>query len=616
MPVFRFLLVGYTFSSPTDGSGHAKRGESLDPAESKRRPGSVRPDRNVLSSEGLCVPFSMTGSLQESEDIAQEAFLTAWNKLNDLHEPDKIGPWLCAIARSLCQKWFRRNRRDPLHAAASLDQLGVVSTPLEETLHEKRRKQADLAWTVIAEIPEQYREPMVLYYRDGCSVREVAETLELTETCVKQRLHRGRQYLKQELERLVATALESTRPDTAFTLAVLASLPLAATTGCATTTVSAVGGETLGKGAGFAGSGFVWILASAYLLISAFALVIFGTIIGYKQMLAVIRHSPGLRSRRLVLANSLWKTAVTASSLIGGIFLLLPARSSWLGLETRGIALVVLILANLVLFRLWENRFVVMWRKAATEDLMNESGSSTNRLSARNLYVPFFVALFVIVGLMACLLGTIWHRGSAHGFDFAAIRIGVSSLFLLFAVLAFIEYFRQGMKLASEAGLISDPPPSFDVLAQISGKRDLLEYFLGIPGNPEASLKSGFYSETIMMGALIVFSSLTPISVGLRQPDPWPVYAVIAAASFGFLIFTKCVAGKPPVRHLGWMVTCLFFLAFFSVIDGVVLQEAIAKYPASKNQTMYLTMFLGGFGFSFYTIIATLAWLFRKNHGQ
>ncbi len=45
--------------------------------------------------------YSATGSLSQSEDLAQETFFAAWKQLAGLREPEKLRAWLCAIARNL-----------------------------------------------------------------------------------------------------------------------------------------------------------------------------------------------------------------------------------------------------------------------------------------------------------------------------------------------------------------------------------------------------------------------------------------------------------------------------------------------------------------------------------
>ena len=284
-------------------------------------------------------------------------------------------------------------------------------------------------------------------------------------------------------------------------------------------------------------------------------------------------------------------------------------------MKTYGIGLIVLILTNVFLFWKLEKRFVLAWRKTVLEDLTADRPidfSESRRFSIRNLYLPFYADLLLVFLGLAGLIGATWYIGQAGVFDFAVIRVSVVVLFSLFMIVSFIEYYRQGMKLASEAGLANDPPASFDVLIQTAPRQDMLNFSLGLPRNPTAWLKSGSYSETIIMGALIIFSSLSPINVALRQANPWPVYVIVTVSCLAFLVFMKIVAGKPNIRHRGWMATCVFFMVFYGWMDGVVLHDAIAKYPAAKNQTMYLTIFLGYFGFCFYALVAFLAHVSKR----
>src|SRR2546425_7426730 len=65
--------------------------------------------------------YSATGSLGQSEDLAQETFITAWKHLRHLREPGKLRAWLCGIARNRISNFVRREGRGPLHAAESLE---------------------------------------------------------------------------------------------------------------------------------------------------------------------------------------------------------------------------------------------------------------------------------------------------------------------------------------------------------------------------------------------------------------------------------------------------------------------------------------------------------------
>ena len=65
--------------------------------------------------------YSATGSLSQSEDVAQETFVIAWQRLRQLREPAKLRAWLCSIARSVISRATRRQSREPAHHADSLE---------------------------------------------------------------------------------------------------------------------------------------------------------------------------------------------------------------------------------------------------------------------------------------------------------------------------------------------------------------------------------------------------------------------------------------------------------------------------------------------------------------
>src|ERR1041385_1854558 len=76
--------------------------------------------------------YSATGSLGQSEDLAQETFITAWKHLSHLRERSKLRAWLCGIARNRINSSLRREGREPLREAESLE--SVHEAPASEPL--------------------------------------------------------------------------------------------------------------------------------------------------------------------------------------------------------------------------------------------------------------------------------------------------------------------------------------------------------------------------------------------------------------------------------------------------------------------------------------------------
>lgn len=175
----------------------------------------------------LCsLAYSALGNLSESEDVAQEAFVTAWQKLSDLKDPAKLRPWLCGIVRFKASHARRSDERRPLRHADALDAVQeVISDDPPVPDNAIKEEEQNILWHALEQLPHNYREPLVLYYREYQSIEHVAVQLELTEDTVKQRLSRGRKMLKEQALAFVEGALVRSTPGKVFTLGVLASLP-------------------------------------------------------------------------------------------------------------------------------------------------------------------------------------------------------------------------------------------------------------------------------------------------------------------------------------------------------------------------------------------------------
>src|SRR5271166_1957819 len=81
--------------------------------------------QTLISSLAYCA----TGNVSQSEDLAQETFLSAWKQLAELRQPAKLRPWLCSITRFLISKEFRRLGREPIHAAEPLEAVDEWASP-------------------------------------------------------------------------------------------------------------------------------------------------------------------------------------------------------------------------------------------------------------------------------------------------------------------------------------------------------------------------------------------------------------------------------------------------------------------------------------------------------
>ncbi len=159
-------------------------------------------------------------NFHDAEDVSQQVFVEAYQRLHDLKDPARLGPWLrtTAITRSL--NHLRRNR-----STADLD---AVPEPEDQRArpdedierHELRR---DLLVS-IGKLSKKQRETVSLYYIDGYRIRELAAIQEVPEGTIKHRQHEARNRLRQDMMAMVEDNLKSEGPDEGLADRVLALL--------------------------------------------------------------------------------------------------------------------------------------------------------------------------------------------------------------------------------------------------------------------------------------------------------------------------------------------------------------------------------------------------------
>jgi RNA polymerase sigma factor (sigma-70 family) len=158
------------------------------------------------------VAFSAAGRAHV-DDVVQDTFVTAWRTLDRLRDTERVRPWLRTIARNLACKARRRRTHD------ALQELTGDRTPFDDV------SDREVA-AALGRLPSRYREPLVLFYYEHCTVKEVADALDLREDAVMQRLSRGRKKLGEALACRVEDSLEKKPSRAALVVCVLALIPL------------------------------------------------------------------------------------------------------------------------------------------------------------------------------------------------------------------------------------------------------------------------------------------------------------------------------------------------------------------------------------------------------
>ena len=150
----------------------------------------------------------ITGSPEDAEEVTQDTFLRLLDKIGQFEGRSSLGTWVYRMGLNLAlmkrrSKGRRREQawEDPL---AAYDENGMRSHKARRwsgSVADIEREQADrLVREAVAELPDDYRDVVVLADLEGRSRQEIAEMLELTVAAVKSRLHRARLMLRDRLD--------------------------------------------------------------------------------------------------------------------------------------------------------------------------------------------------------------------------------------------------------------------------------------------------------------------------------------------------------------------------------------------------------------------------------
>jgi RNA polymerase sigma-70 factor, ECF subfamily len=122
----------------------------------------------------------------EVDDLLQDIFLHAMRKLHTLRNPTAFGPWIAMIARNRAMD-FHRASRDTVE----VEENTAVAKPISRTANE--------VLDFVRQLPDAYRETMVLRFVEGMTGPEIAVRTGLTPASVRVNLHRGMKLLREKM---------------------------------------------------------------------------------------------------------------------------------------------------------------------------------------------------------------------------------------------------------------------------------------------------------------------------------------------------------------------------------------------------------------------------------
>ncbi len=154
--------------------------------------------------------FRLSGTAADAEDLTQQVFLIAAQKLDQVRSAACIRSWLYAVLRNC---YLRERRR--------MEQQGGIPVPIDlESIPEQIQADEidrEQLQNAIDALSDEYKLVVLMFYFEDCTYREIAERLELPIGTVMSRLSRGKEHLRRHLlasvepKPLTATSLKHTR---------------------------------------------------------------------------------------------------------------------------------------------------------------------------------------------------------------------------------------------------------------------------------------------------------------------------------------------------------------------------------------------------------------------
>ncbi len=151
------------------------------------------------------------GDFHTAEEITQDVFLKAYQRLTTLKKPQSFASWLYVIAANDCSTWLRKKRlkTQPLEdtSVAHLEKATYSGYVIAENERTSAEAQRDVVKKLLAKLQESERTVITLFYFAEMTCKEISEFLGVSANTIKSRLSRARQRLQKE-EPMIREALD------------------------------------------------------------------------------------------------------------------------------------------------------------------------------------------------------------------------------------------------------------------------------------------------------------------------------------------------------------------------------------------------------------------------
>lgn len=138
-----------------------------------------------------------TQNPDEAEDLTQEIFIKAFESLSLFRGASKFPTWLYKIGKNLALTKYRKDKNNPVHQQKSISPEEVADKRSEINFAIHDDEITNKLRNLLSRLPVTYKKPLVLYYFENMSYKEIADHLDIKINTLKSYILRGKDLLKK-----------------------------------------------------------------------------------------------------------------------------------------------------------------------------------------------------------------------------------------------------------------------------------------------------------------------------------------------------------------------------------------------------------------------------------
>jgi RNA polymerase sigma-70 factor (ECF subfamily) len=140
------------------------------------------------------VALAIVGRPADAEDVAQDALVLAFERLDSLRDPGRFVPWLLSIVRNQARNWLDHRRLADVPRDSEVPETGAPDPGHDAATHRRALLHA------LGDLSDVPREVVLLHDLEGWTHREIGDALGISEIMSRQHLFVARQNLRERLE--------------------------------------------------------------------------------------------------------------------------------------------------------------------------------------------------------------------------------------------------------------------------------------------------------------------------------------------------------------------------------------------------------------------------------